>query len=116
MNSTFLGEEEMDSTPEKEEEEQTAITPQPPSRRKVQHTVSHFYNGTLSFWPSESGLGNNLYGLASAFLIATLLNKELQSSRLRSKLRVATGNYAYHSAFSVRDYWNKTVIHGRIGL
>lgn len=113
MKSTFIEGEGTDSTPEKEEDEQIPITPQVPSRRETHHMVSHSYNGTLSFWPSESGLGNNLYGLASAFLIAALLNKELQSSRLTSKLRVATGNYAYHSAFSVHDYWNKTVIHGR---
>lgn len=39
--------------------------------------MDHVYNGTIIFKPSESGLANNLLGLASAFVIATLTNKKL---------------------------------------
>ena len=75
---------------------------------------SHKYNGTLSFWPSESGLGNNLYGLASAFLIATLTNKQLFSEFSCDNSYLASGNYAYDVAFTVTNYWNETVSHRRM--
>ena len=38
---------------------------------------SHAYSGSIIFKPSESGLGNNLYGLASAFVVAALTNRKL---------------------------------------
>ena len=56
-------------------------TTEPPSLSKPtpQSLTPHHYNGVLVFLPSESGLGNNLYGLASAFLIAAMTNRELTS-------------------------------------
>lgn len=52
-----------------------------PSFSKPTHKTPppHRYDGILVFQPSESGLGNNLYGLASAFLIAAMTNRELMS-------------------------------------
>lgn len=38
---------------------------------------SHTYSGSIIFKPSESGLGNNLYGLTSAFVVAALTNRKL---------------------------------------
>ena len=58
------------------------ISPTTDAAKPTISSIPHQYNGTLSFWPSESGLGNNLYGLASAFLIATLTNKKLFSEVL----------------------------------
>ena len=37
----------------------------------------HIYQGTIVYYPSRSGFGNNLYGLISAFVIATLTNRQL---------------------------------------
>ena len=44
---------------------------------KRQPDLSHTYSGSIIFKPSESGLGNNLYGLVSAFVIAALTNRKL---------------------------------------
>lgn len=41
--------------------------------------TTHSYSGEVTFRPSESGLGNNLLGLASAFVIAAVTNKRLYS-------------------------------------
>lgn len=37
----------------------------------------HKYRGTLYFRPSQSGFGNNLYGLVSAFVISAISNRRL---------------------------------------
>ncbi|KAK8825867.1 hypothetical protein WA577_001036, partial [Blastocystis sp. JDR] len=60
---------------------------------------SHTYSGSIIFKPSESGLGNNLYGLTSAFVVAALTNRKLYYS----------GNYAMHTIFTFYDYWNSTI-------
>ena len=44
---------------------------------------SHTYSGSIIFKPSESGLGNNLYGLTSAFVVAALTNRKLYCTGLR---------------------------------
>ena len=49
----------------------------------IDHPI-HDYSGEMVFRPSESGLGNNLLGLTSAFVIATVTNKKL-CSRFRCR-------------------------------
>ncbi|KAK8804194.1 hypothetical protein WA171_000286 [Blastocystis sp. BT1] len=78
----------------------THIPSASPTVQNIDHHV-HDYSGEVVFRPSESGLGNNLLGLTSAFIIATVTNKKLSSR-----------NYAYDVAFKVTDYWNTTVEHG----
>ena len=46
-------------------------------REKEDVVKPHVYNGSVIFKPSESGLGNNVYGLVSAFVIAALTNRRL---------------------------------------
>ena len=50
----------------------------PPRKIEVRRPDrSHTYSGSIIFKPSESGLGNNLYGLTSAFVVAALTNRKL---------------------------------------
>lgn len=70
----------------------------------------HVYNGSVIFKPSESGLGNNVYGLVSAFVIAALTNRRLYCACVRfGVLRIDSGNYAFHNVFNFTDYWNSTI-------
>ena len=56
----------------------THIPSASPTVQNIDHHV-HDYSGEVVFRPSESGLGNNLLGLTSAFIIATVTNKKLCS-------------------------------------
>lgn len=49
------------------------------SRIGVANGLIHSYSGKIIYKPSESGLGNNLLGLTSAFIIAAVTNKRLFS-------------------------------------
>lgn len=51
----------------------TPTEPNLPSRLPEPHK----YRGTLYFRPSQSGFGNNLYGLVSAFVISAISNRRL---------------------------------------
>ena len=100
---------------ENETESIIAIATQRPPiwivRREEEDTVkSHVYSGSIVFKPSESGLGNNIYGLVSAFVIAALTNRRLYCAfACFGLLRIDGGNYAFHNVFNFTDYWNSTI-------
>ena len=72
----------MEEGPEEEAGLKTQGSAAPPSERKLPSRTPkpHKYRGTLYFRPSQSGLGNNLYGLVSAFVISALSSRRLVGS------------------------------------
>lgn len=58
----------------------TPATSLPERERPTRTPEPHKYRGTLYFRPSQSGFGNNLYGLISAFVISAISNRRLVGS------------------------------------
>ena len=59
---------------------ETPATSLPERERPTRTPEPHKYRGTLYFRPSQSGFGNNLYGLISAFVISAISNRRLVGS------------------------------------
>ena len=47
------------------------------NRSDKEKQSKHIYEGTIVYYPSRSGFGNNLYGLISAFVIGALTNRQI---------------------------------------
>ena len=62
------------------------------------------YSGNLTFFPSQCGLGNNLYGLVSAFVFSALLNLQLSCTSFLMHISISWRELCHEFLFQVPGF------------